>query len=120
MCLSGCFSIDSAKMKSTGDEHVLVHNFGWQLFNCIPLACGNAEPDASCPFVLFRDDVTMEKVQSRFAGYADGREIIDPTYHNNNSVFFNVAFLNVPFPIPYVLCYREVALSGTIRKGGAE
>lgn len=112
--LSGCFSLESADVKMTNEEHVLARNFGWRLFNWIPLACGNASKDAECSFVLFRDDVTMEKVQSRFVDYAAGREILDPTYHNCDSVFFNI--VGIPFPIPYVICYREVSLSGTIRK----
>ena len=110
-CLSGCFSLDTAKIKATGEEHVLARNFGWRLFNWIPLACGNASPDASCPFVLFRDDVTVEKVQKRFAAYANGREVFDPTYSNRDSVFFDF----FGWPIPYILCYKEVALSGTLR-----
>ena len=111
LCLSGCFSIDTARIKATGEEHVLVHNFGWRLFNWIPLVCGNASPDASCGIVLFRDDVTMDKVQNRFAAYANGREVINPTYHNRDSVFFDF----FGWPIPYIICYKEVALSGTLK-----
>ena len=110
MCLTGCFSLDSARLPS-GDEHVVMRNYGWKLFNWIPLACGNASEDPSCAFVLFRDDITQEKVQSRFAKYANGRQIESLACHTDDSVFFDFFGFN----IPYVLCYREVSFSGTLK-----
>ena len=78
LCLSGCLSIDTAATSYGGGEHVLARNYGWTLFNCIPLFCGNASADATCGFVMFRDDVTMERVQAKLAEYAAGREIVCP------------------------------------------
>ena len=112
LCLAGCFSLDTAPVRATGEEHVLVHNFGWRLFNCIPVVCGNADPDASCGCAFFRDDVTIEKVQAHLAAHAGGREIRCPVYHNSDSVFFNI--VGIPFPIPYVICYKEVSVSATL------
>ena len=112
--LSGCFSLDTADVKMTNEEHVLVRNYGWQLFNCIPLFCGNGDITGTCPFIMFRDDVTMERVQDRFAAYADGREIKCPVYNNTDSVFFDF----FGWPIPYILCYKEVSMSGTMEKRG--
>lgn len=110
MCLTGCFSVDSARLPS-GDEHVVMRNYGWKLFNWIPLACGNASEDASCRFVIFRNDVTQEKVQARLEKLANGRVIESPVCHTDDTVFFDFFGFN----IPYVLCYREVAFSGTLK-----
>lgn len=66
LCLTGCFSIDSADVPQTGEEHVHVANYGWYLFNIVPLACGNAAEDPNLPSIFFRNDVTMDKVQQRF------------------------------------------------------
>ena len=64
--LAGCFSLETARINTNGREHVLASNYGWYLFHCIPLACGNASKDPWFPWVLFRDDVTLDKIQSRF------------------------------------------------------
>ena len=111
---AGCFSVDAAYSPAADSEQVLVSNNGRWLFNCIPLFCGNGDITGTCPFVMFRDDVTMERVQDRFAAYADGREIKSPVYHNTDSVFFDF----FGWPIPYILCYKEVSMSGTMEKRG--
>ena len=113
LCLSGCMSVESAPTPSGGGEHVLARNYGWTLFNCIPLVCGNASADATCRFVMFRNDVTMERVQAKLAEYAAGREISCPVYHNADSVFTSL----FGFPIPYLLCYSEVSVSATLKGG---
>ena len=120
LCLSGCYTLDSAPVSDTGREHVLVQNYGWSLFNCIPILCGNAEKDPSCPFVMFRDDVAMEKIQARFDEYAAGRNVECPVFHFDDTKFISV--YSIPVPIPYIVCYKEVSLSATIEtvKGGKE
>lgn len=115
LCLSGCLSIDTAATAYGGGEHVLARNYGWTLFNCIPLFCGNASADATCGFVMFRDDVTMERVQAKLAEYAAGREIVCPVYHNADTVFITL----FGFPIPYLICYNEVSVSATLKGGPA-
>ena len=116
--LSGCFTIENTKIEATGEHHVFVSNYGWYLFNCIPLVCGNASPNAKIPFVIFRNDVTMDKIQRRFMERAksisDG-EIHDLSYSNDDSVLFEVPGLEFPFPIPYVLTYQETMLSGVVK-----
>ncbi|MBR3223468.1 MAG: hypothetical protein IKF72_14710 [Kiritimatiellae bacterium] len=116
LCLAGCFSLDKASMRDGDGEHVLARNYGWALFNCIPFICGNASADPSCGCVMFRNDVTMEKVQARLADYAAGREIECPVYHNADSIFITL----FGFPIPYVICYKEVSVSATLKGGPAK
>ena len=116
--LSGCFSIDRADLMRTGEEHVLVSNYGWYLFGIIPLCGGNADVDAWTPWVLFRNDVTMDKIQNRFMQYktANGHENVrDLVYNNYESVMFEFPGLGLPVPIPYVLTFKEIQLSGVMK-----
>lgn len=119
LLLAGCFSLDTAVSASTGDEHVVVSNYGWKLFNCIPLCCGNATKpgDRLGPWAFLRNDVTMEKLQERFMAHAKsrGRSIEGLTYHNYETVLFNIPFTQIPVPLPYVLCFRELQLSGVLK-----
>ena len=102
---------------TTGQEHVHVSNYGWYLFHCIPLACGNASTGAWTPWVIFRNDVTMDKVQDRLMRHAAERNKTptDLSYHNYDTVFISIPFTGVPIPIPYLVCYREIQLSGVLK-----
>lgn len=117
LCLTGCFSFESAKLSHSGDENVYVSNYGWYLFGCIPLATGNAKEGDVFPTVFFRNDVTMDKIQKRMIDYASKKQkkIYDLTYHNHDSVLFNIPGLSFPLPVPYLLTYSEIQLSGVIR-----
>ena len=115
--LAGCFSIEKGRLKSSGEEQVLVSNYGWYLFHIIPVACGNASEGAVTPWVLFRNDVTMDKVQKRFFSYADTRENINAeglSYRTYESVLFEIPGSNIPIPLPYILSYKEIQLSGVL------
>lgn len=120
LALGGCFSFDAATLPRTGDEHVLVSNYGWYLFGCLPIVCGNATTpeERTGPWAFFRDDVTMEKIQSRLTNYAarrQGRALGDLTYRVTDEIFFQIPFSEIPLPIPYIICYREIQLSGTLK-----
>ncbi|MBO7721402.1 MAG: hypothetical protein J6T01_03255 [Kiritimatiellae bacterium] len=108
--LSGCFSVDTAPVMG-GGEHVVMNNYGWKFFNWIPLVCGNVSENASFGTAIFRDDVTVEKIQKRFTGYAKGRMIECPVYDVNDTVFMTIFGI----PIPYIITYREITLSGTLK-----
>jgi len=110
VCLAGCFSVETAIVKPSNAEHVVMNNYGWKFFDWIPLACGDASEGASgCTF--FRDDVTCEKIQARFMSYANGREIDCPMYDVNDSMFIYIFGV----PIPYLITYKEITLSGTMK-----
>jgi len=118
MCLSGCFSLESEVSKTSGEEHVVARNYGWKLFNLMPLVCGNANNEGkSCPIMVFRDDVTLDKVQGRVLKLAasKGREAQDLCYHNYDTVLFNLPVLGFSIPVPYVLTYKEIQLSGVMK-----
>ncbi len=116
MFLAGCFSIERGIVKTTGQEHVLASNYGWYLFHVIPLASGNTSEDPFLPWIIFRDDVTMEKVQDRFFKYVNAVEAKadNLSYTTYESVMFEIPGSNIPIPIPYFISYREIQLSGVL------
>ena len=120
LCLTGCFSIETGTVPRSQSEHVVVANYGWYLFHFIPVACGNASKDRWLPWMVFRNDVTMQKIQSRFMDYArehGGIENVDNlSYTSRDSVMLEIPGLEIPLPIPYILTYRELQLSGEIRR----
>lgn len=109
LCLTGCFTVDSAPVKG-GGEHVVLHNYGWKFFDWVPLFCGSTEGSGTA---FFRDDVTFEKIQNRFVKYANGRPIVCPVFDENDEKFISI--LGIPFPIPYLFTYKEISLSGTLK-----
>lgn len=117
ICLTGCFTLDTADIRSTGEEHVCVGNRGWYLFHVIPLACGNASEEPFMPWAFFRNDVTMDKIQKRFTDYAKfyNKEIKNMSYFTYESVLFEIPATEFPLPIPYILTYKEIQLSGNLK-----
>ena len=111
LCLAGCFTVDTATFKKDGSEHVVMNNYGWKLFDWIPLFSGNADEDASCGVAFFRDDVTMDKIQARFVKYADGRRIECPAYSAKDTIFLWI----MGIPLPYIVTYKEINVSGTMK-----
>ncbi len=116
LAFSGCFALQRGKIMTTGQEHVLVSNYGWYLFHCIPIACGNASHNPWSPWISLRDDVTMDCVQERFMNYANGQnaDVSDLDYTITDSIMFNIPGIELPMPIPYLLTYREIQLSGVL------
>ena len=112
---AGCFSLEYGKMSLNGEENLVVGNYGWYLFDLVPVVCGNANKNSNFPWAFFRDDVTMDKVQSRFMEEAKkkGKDISTLVYHSNDSVMLNLP--NIVVPIPYLLTYHELQLSGVLK-----
>lgn len=118
MCLTGCFSIDAARLDAAGgEEHVVVRNYGWSLFYFIPVVCGNTSEEAWLPWSFFSNEITMDKVQERFFDYAvrRGKSAYNLKYTDYDTVMFNIPLVQYPLPIPYLLCYREIQLSGNLK-----
>ena len=117
VALAGCFSIDVATNRVTHDRHVLVSSYGWYLFGKFPLVCGNIAAGRLSPFAFFRDDVTLDKTQSRFMDYARKERLAprDMTYHTNDQVLFTIPGSTISFPLPYFITYREIQLSGVLQ-----
>ena len=116
LAVSGCFSLSRAREPGT-KCNIHAGNYGWYLFNSIPLVTGNADEYRSGAFAWFRDDVTMDKLQSRLMREAakSSAPVENLVWNNYDSVLFSIPFVSIPFPIPYILTYREMQLSGEIR-----
>lgn len=101
-CLGGCLSTEVSKSETCGVEHIFVSDYGWKLFNCIP---------------LFRSDITLKRVQTALSEEAAkrGKTATDLTYRNYDTVLLEIPILFIPVPIPYLICYHEIQLSGTLQ-----
>ena len=129
--LAGCYSMDIASnaaldggtvREAPHAEHVVVSNYGWYLFNWLPLACGNANPDAIFPWAFFSNQVTSSLLHDRMMEYASSRNanVKELTFFRDEQIFFTPPGTQFPIPIPYVLCFREVQFSGILMPRGKE
>ena len=102
LCLTGCMSTEVSKSEVCGTEHIFVHDYGWKLFNWIP---------------LFRRDITLERVQKELMAESNrrGKVATDLTYHNYDTVSFNIPLVVITLPIPYIICYHDIQLSGVLK-----
>ena len=125
--LAGCFSMDiattdalqgSALSSRDGKvlEHVVVSNYGWYLFSWIPLASGNARPDAFFPWKFFSNQVKSDLLHDRLMAHAAAQnaDVKDLSFIRSEKVCFDLPGTDFPVPIPYILCYREIQFSGVL------
>ena len=102
LCLTGCMTTEVSKSEVSGTEHIFVSDYGWKLFNWIP---------------IFRSDITLERVQKELMAESNrrGKVATDLTYHVIDRVSFDIPLLVVTLPIPYIICYHSVQLSGVLQ-----
>ena len=102
LCLTGCLSTEVSKSEVCGTEHIFVSDYGWKLFNWIP---------------VFRSDITLERVQKELMDESArrGRTATELVYHTYDKVSFDIPLFVVTLPIPYVICYHSVQLSGVLQ-----
>ena len=127
--LAGCFSLETADLKNVNgatvsmhehggqpEQHILVSNYGWYLFNRLPIVCGNARKGAKFPWAFFYNDVDETVIQDRLTDYAAERgcDVVDITMFNSEQVLLDI--YSVPVPIPYICCYKEMQISGVMVK----
>lgn len=122
LACSGCFTLDQAKsplLAPDAEAHVVVRNYGWNLFGSIPLACGNADVDSIWGSTFFIDEVTPAVVHRVLARHAaeTGYDIRDfQIFHDRKALFVPLSIGYVP--IPWIVQYKEVDISATlVRKG---
>jgi hypothetical protein len=129
--LGGCYSMDvgtntalqNSELKEGVDkpiEHVLISNYGWYLFNCIPLVCGNATRGESFPWKFFTDQVNPILLHDRMMEYANSKNanVKNIVFTRDERVFFEVPGTEIPCPLPFLVCYHEIQLSGVLVKPG--
>ena len=123
LALSGCFALEPAKappvLGEDAVEHVIVYNYGWNLFGCLPVVCGNDNEESWCPFTFFRDEVRLDLAQAKLFNRAEslGCDVRDYAVLKDRDVFFDFYYA----PIPWVIQYKEVNCSATlVKRGGKE
>ena len=95
-------STEVSKSEVSGVEHIFISDFGWKLFNWIP---------------LFRSDITLERVQKEMMAEAKrrGKIATDLTWHTMERVTFDIPLVVITLPLPYIICYRDIQLSGVLK-----
>ena len=95
-------STEVSRSEVCGTEHIFVDDYGWKLFNWIP---------------LFRSDITIERVQKELMAESArrGKVATDIVYHTLDKVSFDIPLVVVTIPIPYILCYHEIQASGVLK-----
>lgn len=129
--LSGCISVERSNKtvfdrlpiegtSGTAEEHIHVSNYGYYLFNNIPLFCGDASKSGTGETIFFRDDVTLAKMQNVLLEEVSRKaySIVEIQPKTSSTCFFSV--------VPYVgntlgiLWYKEVQISAVMVKRPVE
>ena len=102
MCLTGCLSTEIGRSDLTGTEYIYGSDCCWKLFNCIP---------------IFTNDISQDRVQQKMAQAAAkrGKTVTGIVSHNYENVLFEIPLLYISVPVPYLFCYHEIQLSGTLQ-----
>lgn len=115
--LTGCFSVDRVQSPLLGERsagHVVVCNYGWTLFGCVPLICGNANEDSWCPVTFFKNEIKPELAHAKLIDLAEREkcDIEDLHLMGDNYVLFDAWYA----PVPWVLVYKETNISANLIK----
>ena len=119
--LCGCFSVDVVESPVLGERsggHAVVCNYGWTLFGCVPLVCGNENADSWCPLTFFKDEIRPELAHGKLVDLAESRgcDIEDLNLMGDNYVLFDAWYA----PVPWVLVYKETNISANLVKRRTE
>ena len=118
--LTGCFSVDVAESPVLGERsagHVYVSNWGWTLFGCVPLVCGNANFDSWCPVTFFKDEIRPDIAYDKLVSLAErkdanledeakrvgAKKAINVATISNDEAVFLIAFLREKYHTTAVL-----------------
>jgi len=83
----------------------------------IPLATGNTTESPIVPFSIFRNNVTMDKLQKALFDEAKrkNRQVENLVWNNYDTMLFEIPGFSVTIPVPYLITYREMQLSGEMK-----
>ena len=106
-------------------EHYHVQNSGWYLFDKIPLICGDTSPNSLLGIAIFSDQVRTDTLTRLFNDRVRATNTKPASVATivNDWVTFEVPGVSFPLVLPYVVCYREVQISGVLvreAEGGDE
>lgn len=128
--LAGCCSVQQTDVPANDPpyrladgsrpiSHAVASNYGWYLFNAIPLVTGNANVESFFPWAFFSDDVRFDVLQTHLVELAEkrGAQLRELNLSRDESIFFDVPGLSIPLPIPYLFCYHEKQVSAVLAEG---
>lgn len=103
-------------------EHYQIQNYGWYLFNSIPLVCGDTDHDAIICFSLFRDRVRTDLLTDELNRHARKVGAVPRCVATLNTDHVSIQIPGTTFPLvfPYIICYREVQISALLVKETAK
>jgi len=103
----------------TPAEHLHVSNFGYYLFNCIPIFCGNTAEDRHGNTIWFSDEVTLAKTQNIVVDHVRARNCKMAALHphvKSTCFFSSIPYVGTTFGI---LWYKEVQMSAVLVRPNA-
>lgn len=111
-------NLEYAEGGGTVVEHYQIQNYGWYLFDWIPLACGDIDPDAIICFSLFHDQVRTDLLTEELNRHARHVGAVPRCVVTLNTDHVSIQIPGTTFPLvfPYIICYREVQLSALLVK----
>ena len=103
-------------------EHYHIQNYGWYLFNVLPIVCGETDRNAFSRIAFFSDQVRPDIMTGIFNDRVreTGSRPACVATHSMDLVTFAIPGISIPIVVPYVICYREVQMSGLLLKDGGE
>ena|GEM_PF-718628 len=129
MLVAGCVSVQQTNKVSAGvalqgtsgtpAEHAYVSNFGYYLFNCIPIFCGNTADDRRGNTIWFSDEVTLAKTQGIMVDHVRNRncQMAELQPQVKSTCFFSsIPYVGTTFGI---LWYKEVQMSAVLVRPNA-
>ena len=122
---TGCVSVQKANRVApagvtlqgspgTPVQHVHVSNYGYYLFNCIPIFCGNTATDFRGDPVWFSDEVTLARVQGIVLEEVRNRkcQVADIQPYTRSTCFFSaIPYVGTTFGIVW---FKEVQMSAAL------
>ena len=103
-------------------EHYHVHNYGWYLFNTFPIVCGETDRKHQGDVAFFSDQVRTDIMTNIFNDRVreTGSRPACVVTHNMDLVTFEIPGVSFPLILPYIICYREIQMSGLLLKDSAK
>jgi len=99
-------------------EHYHIWNGGWYLFDTIPLVCGDTDYNSLLGIAFFSDQVRTDVMTRIFNDRvrATNTKPANVATIVNDGVTFEVPGVSFPLILPYIICYREVQISGVLTR----
>lgn len=110
------YNLEVVGAEGRPQEVITVSNYGYYLFNCIPLFCGNTADGRIGHTVWFQNHVTLEKTQGVMMRESKDQKpwVTNLETHSYETCFFSV--------IPYIgnslgiVWYKQIDLSAVLVK----